>query len=77
MQQTAQSITNIHLSFMLFLLHVSASNLPSSGRLYTQLYRYSKFCRRYASVESKHNICATKICCIYIALYTASLMMAV
>jgi hypothetical protein len=55
-QQFAQSVINNHLSFMMSLLHVSASTRPSSGRLCTKEYRYSKFCRRCACVKLKYNI---------------------
>jgi len=32
---------------MMALLHVSANTPPLSGRLYTNKYKYSKFCRLY------------------------------
>ena len=49
--QTAQSVTNNHLSLMV-LLHVSTS----TREIYTNAYNCGKFCPRYVCVDLKQNI---------------------
>jgi len=49
-QQMAQSVVINNLSFMMSLLHVSASRRSSSRRLHSNEYSYRKFCRTCAYV---------------------------
>lgn len=55
-QQMAQSVINNHLPFMMSLLHVLAFTKPSSWRMYTKVYKHSKFCWRCACVELDYSI---------------------
>jgi len=54
-QQFAQSLINNHLSLK-SLLHVSVSTKSFIREMYTETYRYSKFCQRCAYVELKCSI---------------------
>ena len=55
-QTNSKSVLKNHLSFMMSLLHVPASERPSSGWVYSNGYNHSNFCRRCACVGLKYTI---------------------